>query len=144
VDAQLELELEDGYGRRPVRLVFSKTGQLHVLGGDYSKSLGPYKAGEWVDLTLNCNQVQNTFDIVLNGTIKARMKLADASARPLQVLSLRTGTWRGKMTEELRWNKEAVQSDSNRGPVETGTDIPMANPAVFLVDDVKIQTNTTL
>ena len=69
------------------------------------------------------------------------MKLSDASASPVQLLSLRTGTWRGKMTEELRWNKEEVQSESNRGPVETGTDIPMANPAVFLVDDVKIRSN---
>jgi hypothetical protein len=144
LDAQLEIELEDGYGRRPVRLVFSKTGQLHALGGDYSQSLGSYEAGKWIDLTLNCNQVKNTLDIALNGTIKARMKLSDASASPVQLLSLRTGAWRGKMTEEFRWNKEELQSDSNRGPVETGTDIPLANPAVFLIDDVKIQSKSYL
>jgi hypothetical protein len=140
-DAQLEIELEDGYGRRPVRIIFSKTGQLHVLGGDYSRSLGPYEAGAWIDLTLNCNQVQNRYDIVLNGIVMARMKLSDASARPFQILSLRTGVWRGNMMEDYRWNKEEVQSDSNRGPVEAGTDIPLSRPAVFLVDDVKIRHN---
>lgn len=140
-DAQLEIELEDGYGRRPVRLVFSNTGQLHAFGGDYSQSLGSYEAGEWIDLSLYCNQVQNTFEISLNGNTKTRMKLSDASARPFQILSLRTGSWRGKMTEELRWNIEEVQSDSNRGPVETGSDVPVLKSAVFLVDNVKIQSN---
>ena len=142
-DAQLEIELEDGYGRRPARLIFSQTGQIHAIGGDYSQSLGTYEAGEWIDLTLNCDQVQNTFVIAVNGTIKARMKLADASALPFHLLSLRTGPWRGNMTEDFRWNKEAGQSDSNRGPVETGTDKPLARPAVFMIDDVKIQTINT-
>ena len=138
-DAQLEIELEDGYGRRPVRLIFSKTGQLHVLGGDYSQSLGPYEAGEWIDLTINGNQAKNRVEITLNGTIKARMKLADAAAGPFQLLSIRTGAWRGKMTEDFRWNKEEEQSDSNRGTIETGTDKPLLDPAVFLVDNVKIR-----
>ena len=138
-DAQLEIELEDGYGRRPVRLVLSETGQLHAIGGDYSQSLGSYTAGEWIDLSIECNQIQNTFEITLNGVIAARMKLSDAAAKPFQLLSLRTGVWRGKMTEDFRWNKEDVQSDSNRGPVETGTDVPLIKPAVFLVDDVKIK-----
>ncbi len=67
------------------------------------------------------------------------MKLADAAAKPFQLLSFRTGAWRGKMTEDFRWNKEKKQSDSNRGTIETGTDIPLPDPAVFLVDNVKIR-----
>ncbi|MBE0652584.1 MAG: hypothetical protein IH594_02230 [Bacteroidales bacterium] len=141
-DAELEIELEDGYGRRPARLVFGKTGQLHTTGGDYSQSLGSYAAGEWIDLKLECDQGKNSFVIAVNGTIKARMKLSDASAMPVQLLSLRTGEWRGKMTEDFRWNKKEVQSDSNRGPVETGTDKPLDRQAVFLVDNVKIQSNS--
>jgi hypothetical protein len=138
-NARLEIELEDGYGRRPARLVFSETGQLHTTGGDFSKSLGQYKPGEWHNITMNCSQVDNTFELVLNGSVKARMKLAEFTAGPFQVLSLRTGTWRGAMIEEFRWNRGVLQSESNRGPVETGTDIPIADPAVFLVDDVEIR-----
>jgi len=139
VDAPLEIELEDGFGRRPVRLIFSESGRIHAIGGDFSRSLGSYHAGEWMHITLNCNQKENRFDVLLNGNLKTRMKLADASARPFRLVSLRTGAWRGSMTEPFRWNKPELQSDSNRGPVESGTDQPLPDPAIFLVDDLKIQ-----
>ena len=138
IDRQLEIELEDGYGRRPARLIFSKTGQLHAIGGDFSKSLGYYKPNEWVNIILHCDQSSNSFSISVNGSEPTKIKLSEASTRPFQLLSIRTGSWRGNMIEDFRWNKDAVQSDSNRGPVEIGTDIPSENPAVFLVDDVSI------
>lgn len=137
-NAQLEVELEDGFGRRPARLIFSNTGQLHAIGGDFSVSLGQYKANEWVEISMFCDQPNNIFSISVNDRVLAEIKLSEASTRPFRLLSIRTGSWRGNMIEDFRWNRDAVQSDSNRGPVEIGTDIPSEKPALFLVDDVSV------
>ena len=121
-------------------MILDRNGKLYVQDGDYSRDLGPYHKEEWIDLTLHCDQDKGNFTLSVNGEDAGRMHLGDAGATPLRMLDLRTGQWRGITEDPLRYNHDFKQSDSHYGPVPVGTDIPLAKPAIFLVDDVEIKT----
>jgi hypothetical protein len=143
-DARLEIEMVDGYNRRPFRMILDRNGKMYVQDGDYSRDLGSYYKEEWIELTLHCDRGKGSFTLSVNGKIAGNMHLADAGANHLRMLDLRTGPWRGITEDPLRYNHDFKQSDSHYGPVPEGTDIPLVKPAIFLVDDVEIKTSRGL
>jgi hypothetical protein len=137
--AQLEIELSDGHDRRPFRFRLGPNEHLYTQDGDYSVDLGNYYTGEWMELRVQCNQFKGAYSLSVNGTQPKVMRLADAGAGPMQMISLRTGAWRGITADPLRYNQEFDQTDSNLGPVDAGTDVPALKPAVYLIDDVSVR-----
>ena len=138
-NARFDVELADGYGRRPFRLSFLGNGRMYTQHGDYSVDLGDYTADNWMAIKISCDQETGEFELSVNGRSTGTQKLADAGGGPLQLIDFRTGPWRGITRDPLRYNHDYKQSDSHFGPVPAGTDKPLENAAVFLVDDIVIQ-----
>lgn len=125
-NARLEIELCDAAGRRPVRVVLTETGTVQVADAKVETDLGKYAAGATLSLVIAADAAAGRYRVRFNGGAPRELAAAEADAKILQRLSLRTGAWRGL---------------GDGGPVEPKTDVPLPTPAVFQVKRVEIQSN---
>jgi hypothetical protein len=122
-NARLEIELCDPAGRRPVRVVLTETGTIQSADGNTAVDLGRYTAGERFSLVIATDAAAGRYSVQVNGGVARQLAVAEADAKTLQRLSLRTGAWRGL---------------GDGGPVDPKTDNPLAVPVVFHVNTVKV------
>ena len=122
-DGRLEMELCDPASRRPARVVLTETGTVQAADGKNTVDLGTYTAGTKLCLVIAADTVAGRYSVQVNGSAARELTVAEADAKILQRLSLRTGAWRG-VTD-------------NKG-VDAAADVPLPTPAVFQVERVKV------
>jgi hypothetical protein len=127
-NAQLDIDIQDRYGNRPVRLRFDTDGQLKYVDGSETKSILAYESGTAYAFSLTIDaQPFGSYSLSVDGkTIAAKAQLAEA-VKSVERISFRTGAYRdlpGRQTVN-----EKVH------PPLPGADEPVAK-ALFAVDDV--------
>ena len=123
--ARLEIELGDDKDRFPVRVVLQEDGHLHATDGRTQRDLGAYQTGVWLTLAITADATTGKYAVSLNGKpAAAELAFAETTGAALQQLSLRTN---------------AARALGEGSPVNPTTDIPVATPAIFLIDDMTIQ-----
>jgi len=129
---RLEIDVNDRYGNRPVRIVLDEGGKVVAANGAAEKQLGMYQPGEWRDVSLILDVAVGKFDLAIDGqTVIANGDFAEY-VKSVERISFRTGSPRTEPT--LR----SVTADT---PDVVNPDPDVAVPvAVFHVDDVNITT----
>jgi len=119
---RLEIEMLDGCGRRPVRLVFAENGRIEAADGGKMRDVAGYAANMWVKLSVTAGAAAGRYSLIIDG----KTVLDDAAfaepAPSIERLSLRTGRFRGPE----RWTRDD----------RPGADEP-DETAVFHVDNVR-------
>ena len=127
----LEIELQDRYGNRPVRIVFTDDGQIKAMNGGNLVNLQPYKAQTWYDLDINVktkDAANSSFSVEVNGNPVLRGAAFAGAVESVERLSLRTGPFRTDPTRRLdRYDKRLKDLPNADDPVAL---------AVYHVDDV--------
>jgi len=128
---ELEIDLTDRYGNRPVRLRFDKQYQLLATDGGTEKVVQTYQPGQWYTLLLTVDATPNgKFNLALNGKkVLTGAKLAEA-VKSVERLSLRTGPYRNLPNRQ-------TPNETNDPPL-AGAD-EQASPTIFYVDDVRLK-----
>lgn len=116
----LELELDDDQGDPALNVRFDADGAIQGVDGRQAQRLGSFVIGTWHRLTIRSEG--NAFELRMDG--QSSVRLRSMTGRPLQRLGLRTGARRG-----------LGDGDSSAA----GSDIPLAKPAVFFIDDLQIR-----
>jgi hypothetical protein len=126
----LDVELNDRYGNRPVRLRFDADGALKAWNGSEEKVIAQYTAGQWYQFRLVVNaSVKGSFDLYLDGRkVLAQAQLSEA-VTSVERVSFRTGPYRNVPNRTTPNQKQA--------PPLPGAD-EKETPATFYIDDVQI------
>jgi hypothetical protein len=123
-NGNLEIELCDAAGHRPVRVALAENGNLLVGDGTGMVPLGTYHVATWTKLILTTDMASGTYTVQVNRGKKQSFPLAEKTTRGVERLSFRTGPWRGI---------------GDGGDVDPKQDVPIATPATFLLREVKIR-----
>ncbi|MDQ8199408.1 hypothetical protein QEH56_14675 [Pelagicoccus enzymogenes] len=125
----LEIEVLDRQGRRPVRLFLADNGQLKVADGKGERVVAHYSSGQWHELSLDVDTAKGRFDLRLDGREIARGVTFAESVDSVERLSLRTGAFR----------TEPTRSTSRYGVMEDlgGADNPVPQ-VTYYIDDVVV------
>ncbi|QKZ12138.1 hypothetical protein [Spirosoma sp. KUDC1026] len=128
---ELEIDLTDRYGNRPVRLRFDKQYQLVATDGGTEKVVQTYQPGQWYTISLTVDaRPDGKFDLAINGKkALTGAKLAEA-VKSVERLSLRTGPYRNLPNRQ-------TPNETNDPPL-AGAD-EQASPTIFYVDDVRLK-----
>jgi hypothetical protein len=123
----LDIDITDQYGNRPVRIRFDERGNIVAMDGGIEKILDRYQKNKWY--VLNIRVEAGRFSVSVDGKEILRDAVMAESVKTVERISLRTGAYRnlpGRLT-----------------PSET-TDPPLAgadeyaSPTIFYIDDVRI------
>jgi hypothetical protein len=126
---RLEIEVLDGAGRRPVRVVFGEEGRVQSANGSSWTDAGAYRSGVWYRIELAVDAAAGNYDLSLDGKSVVRRASFAEPAATVERLSFRTGAFR---TEPTR------QTDRYSGADLPNPDDPVA-AATYRVDDVSIR-----
>jgi len=123
-DALFEIELLNEKGGLYAGIRFTKNGALKIFSDNFESHLGNYYQGKWIAFEITTDSDQHTATIKTAGKTFRIEQCGNQNGLKLQRLVFRTGSRR-----EL----------GNKDILEPGKDIPLTNPAVFLVDDVTLK-----
>lgn len=127
----LEIEILDARGNRPVRLVLDEQNKLVATDGDKKQTLQRLTAYRWHQIELSANRAAQTFDVAVDGKNILRGAKFAGQSGDLQRLSFRTGPFRdfdAKAADALV--KQLKIGDRLDGDVK-------APVSVYRVDDVQ-------
>jgi hypothetical protein len=124
---RFEIEVLDGAGHRPVRVVLAD-GRIMAADGGKSVEAGRYGPNAWLQIELAINAADGTYDLSLDGKSVVRGAAFAEPAASVERLSFRTGPFR---TEPTR------QTDRYAGGDVPNPDEP-APLATFFLDDVRV------
>jgi hypothetical protein len=131
---ELDIELADAHSHRPVRIVLNSGGQVEVAKGSAITDVTNYLSDRWLSFQIDFDTAHQTFSLTLDGKAAVRDAAFAEPAQTLERLSFRTGPYRPVALNQ-NGNGELV------GDIDTSTDHPLAQPAVFYVDDVRSQSH---
>lgn len=125
---QLEIEVLDQFGNRPVRLALTDEATIRATNGGRAVTVGKYELDRWYEFELTIDaSLFGSFDLSIDGKpVLTTAELAEAVVS-VERLSFRTGAFR---TEPTRRTESEVPV-----PDLEGADEPVA-AAVFHIDDV--------
>ena len=119
------IDVLEKQGRRPVRLVFSKSGKILASNDIYSVEVGSYQANTWYALTIHVDMTKQQYDLWIDNDKVVTAGVFAESSTSVERIAFRTGEYR--------------LSDV-RGLTPDWPDFPNADEpvplAVFDVDDV--------
>lgn len=124
---RFEIEVLDGAGQRPVRVVLND-GRIVVSDGNKSAEAGRYSPNTWLQVELAINAADGMYDLSLDGTSMIRSAAFAEPAASVERLSFRTGAFRAEPTR---------QADRYAGGDLPNADEP-APLATFFLDDVRV------
>ena len=127
-NAQLDIDIQDRYGNRPVRLRFDTDGVLKYVDGSTEEVILAYAAGRFYQFSLVIDATPyGGYSLSVDGkTVAAKAQLAEA-VKSVERISFRTGAFRDQPTRQ-------TINEVPHSPL-VGADEP-AEEAVFAVDDV--------
>jgi hypothetical protein len=91
----LEIDITDGSGNRPVRIIFDEDGKIKALNGENLVVLQSYNPGKWYDIKIAVDASQSgSYNVSIDGrNVAEKMKLAEP-VRSVERVSFRTGQYR--------------------------------------------------
>lgn len=126
---ELELDLTDQYGNRPVRIRFDKNGTIVATDGSTEKVLQPYRKGKWYSIEVSAKAGFNgRYSVKADGKILLANARMSETVKSMERLSLRTGPYRQLPNRQ-------TPNETNDPPLP-GAD-EYANPTLFYIDDVQ-------
>lgn len=126
----LDVDITDQYGNRPVRIRFTGDGNISLDNGNSWQVIAPYRKNKWCQLEVQAEAgADGKFDVWVDGKkALAGAPLAEM-VRDMERLSLRTGAYRNLPNRH-------TPNETNDPPL-AGAD-ELAKPTVFFVDEVHI------
>ncbi len=127
-DGQLDIDIQDRYGNRPIRLRFDTDGQLKYVDGSETKAVFAYTAGTTYAIALEIDATPfGSYHLTVDGKVIAEKAQLAEAVKSVERISFRTGEFRNLP------NRQTVNEEPH--PPLPGAD-EMADEAVFMVDDV--------
>ena len=129
-DGLLEIDVNDRYGNRPVRIRFDADGKIRAVDGSTEVVLHGYQPDQWYNLKIKIDaQPFGNYAISIDGKeLLKNAKLAEA-VQSVERVSFRTGPYRNLPNRKTP-NQEPA-------PPSAGADEPVAN-ARFYIDDFSV------
>jgi hypothetical protein len=125
----LEVEVLDHQGRRPVRIILAEKGQIRVANSTTELEVGRYGEGQWHEIVVEINTLIGKYNLHLDGReVAVQMDFAE-SVDSVERLSLRTGGFRSEPTHAT--SRYGVMEDLEKA------DEPVVR-ATYFIDDVVI------
>ncbi len=91
---EMQIELMDKNGKRPVRIRFDSAGNLQRFTTTSWSTLTTYAANTWYDLSITCDTVNSTWTISVNGTQVGGTYFFSENVGSVERVEFRTGDWR--------------------------------------------------
>jgi hypothetical protein len=128
---ELEIEVMDRFGNRPVRLALTDDGSIEATNGSRRLTIGEYEPSQWYEFELTIDATPfGSFSLVVNGqTLLADAALAEA-VLSVERVSFRTGAFRMRPTR--RTESEVSEPDLE----DADEPVPAA---VFHIDEVSVE-----
>ncbi|NJM07401.1 hypothetical protein HC891_16270, partial [Candidatus Gracilibacteria bacterium] len=94
INGQLEIEIQDRYGARPIGIYLNEAGALSLSDGATMVRLGQYRANSWYSLRINIDSEAQRYRLSINSDeIVAQASFAE-QVSSVERLSFRTGPYR--------------------------------------------------
>jgi hypothetical protein len=110
---RLEIEIQDRFGNRPMRLVFDSDGSLKARNGGKDSSIAAYQADKWHDLEIQADTAKGLFSI----TLDKRSVLSDARfaeyVKSIERISIRTGAYRSEPNRKVKTDNQPDLTNPN-------------------------------
>jgi hypothetical protein len=127
----LEIEVLDRYGNRPVRLQFTGAGRIIAVSGSAAKDVAAYRPNTWHTVGLTVRTRAGNYTLSIDGKPVLTSAAFAESVYTVERLSFRTGPFRTEPTRAM---------DPEKVPVDLpNADEPVPD-AVYYLDDVAIVT----
>jgi hypothetical protein len=123
---QMEIEVLDLRGRRPVRVFFNQSGRIAAQNGSSVQEMGSYQAGAWYKVKISIDLTTQKFDLYLNNSEVLNEASFAESVTSVERLEFRTGRYR------LRDSVPRILQDDISNPDKQ---VPAA---VFDIDNVTV------
>ncbi|MBL8294134.1 MAG: exo-alpha-sialidase [Bryobacterales bacterium] len=122
----VEMEVMDRYGNRPVRVVFSHDGWIRS-----SSAAVKYSGDKWYEVGIDVDVPNSRYSLRIDGKPLVEKAALAETVRTIERLSFRTGPYRNDPTRQLdRYDPKLKDL--------AGADTPVAE-TVFYVDNVSVQ-----
>jgi hypothetical protein len=128
---QLQIEVNDQFGNRPVRIHFTPEGKIMAFDGHQPKAIANYQNDRWYQFELTIKAgATNHYSLSLNG----KEVLPEASlteyVKTVERISFRTGDYRNYPTRKTPNQKKSEPLPGADDPVEE---------AIFFLDDLAVR-----
>jgi hypothetical protein len=127
---RLEIEVNDRFGARPVRLILAEDGRIKIVDGAKLLDVGPYQPNEWHDVELSLDVQRGTFDVSLDAKRAASTAAFAEYVKSVERVSFRTGARREEPTLK-------TSTDATPDRVSPSPDLPQP-PVTYHIDDVRV------
>ena len=129
--APLEIDINDRFGNRPVRISFDSDGIIKASDGSRKTVVLPYKTGLWYHLKLTVDaNLYGSYSLMINGKELLKNAALAEAVKSVERISFRTGAYRD-LPDRTTPNQEDTP------PLE-GADVPLS-ASEYYVDDLKIE-----
>ncbi|MBL8228189.1 MAG: exo-alpha-sialidase [Bryobacterales bacterium] len=126
----IEMEVQDRFGARPVRVLLSADGTVRAADGVSMKQGGKYARDRWIAVEFNVDAARGKYDVTMDGKrVWTGLAFAE-TAQSVERLSLRTGAYRDQPPRTLDRYDPSLKD-------LPGADEPVAE-AMFYVDRVAV------
>jgi hypothetical protein len=127
---RLEIELQDRFGNRPVRVAFASDGSVNAVTPGSQMNIGSYTADAWHDLEIQADTKKGSFKISFDHKPIATDFAFAEYVKSVERLSIRTGSYRNEPSRRTKTDYQPDQTNPN-------PDIP-ETLAEYHIDDVFI------
>jgi hypothetical protein len=129
----LEIDVNDRYGNRPVRIRFDVDGKIKAVDGSKEVVIQSYKPDIWYELKLTIDaHLFGIYTLSVNGTELLKNAEFAEAVKSVERISFRTGPYRDKPNRQTP-NEEPA-------PPLKGADDPVSI-AEFYVDDFRVKSD---
>lgn len=131
-NAPLEIDVQDQYGNRPVRLQFGSDGALQYTKGSEQVGILAYTPGRWYDFELEIDATPyGSITLKVDGNVVAEKAPLAEAVKSVERISFRTGEFRNLPGRQ-------TVNEKPRSPLP-GADEPVGE-AIFALDDIALMT----
>lgn len=129
---QLDIDITDRFGYRPVRMSFDSDGNITSYKGSQKTTLSTYRKDQWYEVTLKVNLSRGTYDLAIDGKAMLTGAACTEYVKSIERISFRTGDQRE--TPTLKTSTSLQEDFTDPNPDEP---VPEAS---YYVDEVKVET----
>jgi len=128
---QLDIDVNDRYGNRAVRLRFDTDGQIKAVQHNEYQAVKKYEAGQWYQFEINITaNPQGYFDLSLDGERVLNNTALAVAVKSVERISFRTGPYRNLPNRKTDNEKEHLPLPGADDPVEN---------AGYMIDDLRLE-----
>jgi hypothetical protein len=139
-DRELDVELENTHGVRPVRIELARNGEVEIANGSGMMSVMKYVPGKWLVFKIDYDTRSQKFTVAIDGRAVLRDAAFAEPVESLERISFRTGPYR-KVRLDQSGSGHGNEKHYYVGHIDPETDHPLKNPAIYYLDDVWSQSD---